>query len=521
MRRLLALASLLVSLSLQAIDAPSGVVSRSGDRSVVLHWDAVADSTLAGYRAYRASSADGPFSPRNSALLTTPGFCDLSVSNDQTNYYRVTAVSIDSRESAPSAVLAVVASAFVDDEAFLDYLQQTSFDYFWYGANPVNGLVPDRLPSPAPCSIAAVGFGLTAIGIGIDHGWISRTQGIDRVRTTLRTFLDGPQGTAASGTTGYKGWYYHFLDMRTGTRYQPFNSELSSIDTALLLAGVLYAREYFDATHPAEAEIRSLADALFARVDWNWMARGGDVLSMGWKPESGFLTAEWIGYNEGMLLYILGLGASTDPLPATSWKRWTSGYTWGTYYGLSFVPFAPLFGHQYSHGWIDFRHLADEYMRSRHSTYFLNSRQATIAQRSYCIDNPLARIGYSSNVWGLTASDGPHGYAARGAPPAENDDGTIAPTAAGGSIAFTPEYSIPALRHFYDQFRSHVWTAYGFRDAFNQGAQWWAPDNLGIDQGPFVLMIENHRTQKVWQRFMRNPAVQRGLQQAGFTPVAN
>ena len=520
MRRLLALASLMVPLALLAIDAPSGVVSRSGDRSVVLHWDAVVDSTLAGYRAYRASTADGPFSPQHTALLTTPGFCDLSVSNDQTNYYRVTAVATDSQESVPSATLAVVARVFADDDEFLEYVQQTSFDYFWYGANPVNGLVPDRLPTPAPCSIAAVGFGLTAIGIGIDHGWISRTQGIERVRITLKTFLDGPQGTDASGTTGYKGWFYHFLDMKTGFRYLPFNSELSSIDTALLLAGVLYAREYFDTPNESETEIRAMADALFARVDWNWMARGGDVLSMGWKPESGFLTAEWIGYNEAMILYILGLGAPVDPLPASAWNRWTSGYTWGNYYGLSFVPFAPLFGHQYSHCWIDFRHIADDYMQSRDSTYFLNSRHATIAQRSYCIANPLARIGYSSNVWGLTASDGPNGYAARGAPPAENDDGTIAPTAAGGSIAFTPEYSIPALRHFYDRFRRSVWTAYGFRDAFNQGAQWWAPDNLGIDQGPFVLMIENYRTQKVWQRFMRNPAVQRGLQEAGFTPVA-
>jgi hypothetical protein len=520
MRKFLTLIILVVPMTLWAIDAPAGIVSRSGDLSVVLHWDAVLDGALAGYRAYRASAADGPFTLQNTALLTTPGFCDLNVVNDQTNYYRVTAMDTNSQESMPSATVAVAARAFADDDAFLEYIQQTNFDYFWYGANPVNGLIPDRLPTPAPSSIAAVGFGLTAIGIGIDHGWISREQGMDRVRITLRTFLDGPQGTEMSGTIGYKGWFYHFLDMKTGFRYMPFNSELSSIDTALLLAGVLYAKEYFDAPNDAEAEIRAMADALFARVDWNWMARGGEVLSMGWKPESGFLTAEWIGYNEAMILYILGLGAPVDPLPESSWERWTSGYTWGNYYGLSFVPFAPLFGHQYSHCWIDFRHIADDYMQSRDSTYFLNSRHATIAQRSYAIANPLGRIGYSSNVWGITASDGPNGYSARGAPPAENDDGTIAPTAAGGSIAFTPEYSIPALRHFYSRFRRSVWTAYGFRDAFNQGAQWWATDNIGIDQGPFVLMIENYRTQKVWQRFMRNSMVRDGLQRAGFRRLA-
>jgi len=215
------------------------------------------------------------------------------------------------------------------------------------------------------------------------------------------------------------------------------------------------------------------------------------------------------------------LGGPTDPLPASAWARWTSGYTWGNYYGHTFVPFAPLFGHQYSHCWIDFRHMADAYMNSRDMTYFLNSRRATLAQRDYCIANPLGRIGYSSNVWGLTACDGPNGYAARGAPPAENDDGTIAPTAAGGSIAFTPEYSIPTLRYFYTRFRRSIWTAYGFRDAFNQGAQWWGPDLIGIDQGPFVLMIENHRTEQVWRRFMRHPAVQAGLQRAGFTPLSS
>ncbi len=283
------------------------------------------------------------------------------------------------------------------------------------------------------------------------------------------------------------------------------------------MAGVIDAKEFFDGIDAAEVEIRALADAMVTRVDWNWMAQDTDAVSMGWRPESGFLSANWIGYNEAMILYILALGAATNPLPASAWDQWASGYTWATQFGQSFVPFAPLFGHQYSHCWIDFRHIADAYMNGRDSTYFLNSRRATVAQRSYCIANPLGRIGYSSNVWGLTASDGPNGYAARGAPPAENDDGTIAPTAAGGSIVFTPEFSLPVLRHFYSRFRRSIWTAYGFRDAFNQGAQWWGPDNVGIDQGPIVVMIENYRTQRVWQRFMRDPNVRNGLQRAGFT----
>jgi hypothetical protein len=357
---------------------------------------------------------------------------------------------------------------------------------------------------------------LTAIGIGIDHGWISRTQGVARVLKTLNTFLNGPQGSNTSGTIGYKGWFYHFLEMNTALRSP--SSELSSIDTTLLLAGILNSKQYFDGTNTDETAIRTMADAIFNRVDWNWMAQGTDAVSMGWFPTSGFIPNNWVGYNEGMILYCLGLGTATNPLPASAWNRWTSGYTWSTNYGFAFVQFPPLFGHEYSHCWIDFRHIADPYMNSHSSTYLVNSRRATLAQRAYCIANPLNRVGYSSTNWGLTACDGPTGYAAHGAPPALNDDGTIAPTAPGGAMAFTPEYSLPTLRRFYG-FRRNIWTAYGFRDAFNQSVQWWATDELGIDQGPIVIMIENYRTQRVWQLFMQNEVIQRGLQRAGFVSL--
>ena len=503
-----------------AIEAPTGLVSRAGDRSIVLHWDRNTEPNLSGYRVYRSLTNGGPFLAQSPSLLTSPGFCDVSVNvvNGQTNFYRITALTTTAEESLPSATLAVVPRPFSNDDEFLEYIQQTTFDYFWYLANPANGLIPDRSTTTSPCSIAAVGFGLTAIGIGIDHDWISRTQGVARVLTTLNTFLNGPQGSNASGTIGYKGWFYHFLEMNTAIRSP--SSELSSIDTALLLGGILYARQFFDGTNTDETAIRYMADAIFSRVDWNWMAQGTDAVSMGWFPNSGFIPNNWLGYNEGMILYLLGLGAATNPLPASAWSRWTSGYAWATNYGQAYVPFAPLFGHQYSHCWVDFRHVADDYMNSRNSTYFQNSRRATLAQRAYCIANPLGRVGYGSNVWGLTACDGPTGYAARGAPPAENDDGTIAPTAAGGSIAFAPEFSVPALRQFYTQYRLRIWTPYGYRDAFNLGAQWYASDELGIDQGPIVIMIENHRTQRVWQRFMRNEEIQRGLQRAGFVPLS-
>ena len=249
-----------------------------------------------------------------------------------------------------------------------------------------------------------------------------------------------------------------------------------------------------------------MADAIFNRVDWTFMSQGTNAVAMGWQPTSGFTGyGNWIGYNEAMILYCLGLGTATNPLPASAWSQWTSGYTWGINYGQSYVTFAPLFGHQYSHCWIDFRHIADAYMNSHSSTYFENSRRAALAQVAYCSTAP--HVGYSSTVWGLTACDGPppNGYEARGLPPLALDDGTIAPTAAGGAMPFTPEYSLPTLRAFYSRFRIHIWTENGFRDAFNIGAGWYDTDELGIDQGPIVIMIENYRTPACLAAFHAKP----------------
>jgi hypothetical protein len=319
--------------------------------------------------------------------------------------------------------------------------------------------------------------------------------------------------------SGYKGFFYHMLDMRTGLR--AWNSELSSIDTALLLAGVLYAREYFSAPDSLDSLVRALADSIYLRVDWNWMRNYAPGLMMGYYPETGFINAWWRGYNEAMIMYILALGSPTHPVPNSVWQAWTSGYSWETHYGYSYVAFPPLFGHQYSHCWIDFRGIADAYMRAKGITYFENSRRATLAARAYCIANPKGFVGYGENVWGITACDGPTGYLARGAPPPYNDDGTIAPTAAGGSMPFVPEYCLAALRHMYDNYRTRLWGEYGFRDAFNLTVNWWASDVIGIDQGPIVIMIENFRSGKVWRLFMQNPYVQEGLARAGFSPFTS
>jgi len=417
----------------------------------------------------------------------------------------------------PARVLPAVPDAgrSLTTEALLDSLQRTAFLYFWNEANPVNGLIRDRSQNWSPCSIAAQGFGITAICIGIDHGWVSRAEGRARIRLGLQTLWDGNQGPGAYNVNGYKGLFYHFLDINSGNR--TWDCELSTIDTALLMAGVLDARQYFDTDDPEDVALRQLATSLFNRVDWDFMRNNGIGLRMGWKPNTGFNTfGNWIGYNEAMILYLLALGSPTHPVPTSTWDYWTSGYNWSTQYGQQYVIFPPLFGHQYSHCWIDFRGIHDPYMSARGIDYFENSRRATLAQQAYCMANPGGWAGYGEFTWGLTASDDPDGYLAHGAPPAQNDNGTITPTAVGGSIVFAPEIVVPTLHNFYDSYGSMLWGEYGFKDAFNLTRFWWATDYLGIDQGPFIIMIENYLNESVWQRFMTNPEVSTGLLRAGF-----
>ncbi len=430
-------------------------------------------------------------------------------------------------------------------EAFLNDLQQRTFGYFWDLTNPVNGLTPDRAPTRSFSSVAAVGFALTAYPIGVERGYITRSEARQRTLTTLRFMYRAPQGPAATGVAGYKGFFYHFLDMDTGHRFEQV--ELSTIDTALLLAGALFCGEYFDGSDPEEASIRAYADSIYRRIDWQWAMNNTPRVTMGWKPESGFIVHDWRGYNEAMLLYVLAIGSPTFPIAPETWTRWTETYQWGTFYGQAHVGFGPLFGHQYSHTWIDFRGIRDEYMRGRGIDYFENSRRATIAQRSYAIANPSQWKGYGPNIWGLTASDGPKDttmtldgrqrlfwtYTARAASFNEiRDDGTIVPTAAGGSIAFAPEIVIPALQAMRDTYGTNLYAQYGFLDSFNPtfdvnvpvqhgrvvpGIGWFDSDYLGIDQGPILAMTENYRTDLIWREMRQQPAIILGLRRAGFT----
>ena len=420
----------------------------------------------------------------------------------------------------------------------LDELQQRTFLYFWELADTVYAQIPDRYPTLTFSSIAATGFGLTSYLVGAERGYITREQAAQRTLKTLRALWDLPQGPEGSGVSGYKGFFYHFLTLDQALRYQQV--ELSTIDTGLLMAGVLSAMSYFDGEDETEQAIRQLADALYRRVEWDWALNDSGRLSMGHHPEKGFIFSDWRGYNEAMILLVMAIGSPTHPIPAESWQIWCETYDWAEFEGEEHVNFAPLFGHQYSQMFIDFRGIQDEYMRRKGMDYFENSRRATLANRKYCIRNPFGFEGYNENIWGLTACDGPanekrewkgrevqfHTYFARGAAAFEiKDDGTIAPTAAGGSIPFAPEVCLPALQAMWEQHYENLVGEYGFRDAFNLSYTfgkrnengWFDVDYLGIDQGPILIQAENHRSGLVWELMKKNPYIVEGLKKAGFT----
>jgi hypothetical protein len=415
-------------------------------------------------------------------------------------------------------------------------LKKRTFLYFWEQAHPSNFQIPDRYPSLTFSSIAATGFGLTAYIVGIENHFIGRSEGADRTLKTLEILWHLPQGIKHNEVSGYRGFYYHFLTLDKALRYK--DVELSSIDTGLLMAGILSAMSYYDGNDVIEKKIRDLSDKLYRRVEWDWMLQHDGLLSMGWHPEKGFIHAKWSGYNEAMILLIMSVGSPTHAIPEQSWEKWCSTYECTNFMGQKNVQFDPLFGHQYSHIWIDFRGIQDHYMKSEGSDYFINSTHATLSNRSYCIANPKNYIGYGENCWGLTACDGPYNgektieghnyifydYRARGAASMQIiDDGTIAPTAAGGSMPFLPKEAESALKHMWESYYKDLIGVYGFKDAFNLTYKddanpngWYDMDYLGIDQGPILLQMQNYETELIWKIMKKNPYIMNGLKKAGF-----
>lgn len=417
--------------------------------------------------------------------------------------------------------------------AVMEALQRDTFNYFVYEANPVNGLVVDKTQPGTPASISAVGLALSSYPVGVERGFMSRADAIQRTLATLRFFDRSVQSTDPDAT-GYKGFYYHFLDMSSGSR--AWKCELSTIDTAFLLTGMLTVAAYFSGGATDEREIGELADELYRRVDWNWAQNDGLTVTHGWKPESGFLPYRWKGYDEALFLYLIGLGSPTHPLPEESYREWTSTYEWREAYGYEFLYSGPLFTHQISHLWIDFRGIQDDYMRDKKIDYFENSRRATCVQQQYAIENPHQFDGYSAKCWGITATDGPgpakrtlngqdrefYGYLARGVPDGP-DDGSVAPWAVVASLPFAPEIVIPTLDYF-EELKLRANNPYGFKATFNTtftgrsgpSHSWVSPFHYGLNQGPIVLMIENYRSGLLWRLMRQCPYLVAGLSRAGF-----
>ncbi|OEZ63043.1 glucoamylase family protein [Duganella sp. HH105] len=416
----------------------------------------------------------------------------------------------------------------------LTAMQKDSFEYFIHEINPANGLIRDKTEPGWPASIAAVGMALTAYTIGVERGCMPRSEAVLRTLATLRFFANSEQSDAP-GATGYKGFYYHFLDMESGAR--AWQCELSSIDTALLIAGMLTAAEYFSDESAGEHEIRELAHMLYRRVDWQWMRRRKALLCHGWKPETGFLRWHWEGYDEALILYVLALGSPTFPIGRESYDAWASTYEWKTVHGIDYLYAGPLFIHQMSHIWLDLRGIRDDFMRQHDLDYFENSRRAVYVQQRYAIENPLGFPDYGALCWGITASDGPgpttrkiggvqrkfYDYVGRGAPYGP-DDGTVAPWAVAASLPFAPELVLPSIAYFQDLQLCEA-NPYGFKASFStifhqceSGCRRWvSPYHFGINEGPTVIMVENHLNDFPWSLLRRNTYLRNGLQNAGFS----
>jgi hypothetical protein len=390
-----------------------------------------------------------------------------------------------------------------EDDQFLEELERLNFCFFWEQANPDTGMIKDRCNARAAASdngivasIAATGFGLTAICIADRRGYISTADARKRVLTTLRFLW--------KKLPNHRGFFYHFANVNTGERI--WDSEVSSVDTAILLCGILACRQHFQ-----NSEISQLASAIFNRVDWSWLSEDTSLLPHGWTPEMGFLPYRWDGYSELMMMYLLGMGSSSHPLKPETWNAWKR-ITF-EYDGLRYIgSFAPLFVHQYSQAWFDFRKKRDQY-----TDYFQNSIVATDVHRRFCLELGAEFHGYSDDLWGITASDSERGYVIWGGPPAVGPiDGTVVPSAPGGSIPFLPQACMRVLHNMKDRYGDRSWSPYGFVNAFNPLKNWYDTDVVGIDTGITMLMAENARTGFVWDTFMKNPEAQRGMERAGF-----
>ena len=418
------------------------------------------------------------------------------------------------------------------NEAQLDKLQFQIFSYFWHEGNPLNGLVTDKTAPDWPAGTAATGLALTSYPIAVERGFISRDLAVERTLATLRFFRNSRHGPEPEAT-GHHGFYYRFLDMIKGRRARI--SEISFIDTSLFLAGALTAALYFNDDTSSETEIRSLADELYLKADWQWALNGGTTFLHGWKPETGFLKSRSKGYDEAMLMYILSLGSPSFPIPENSYAEWVSTFEWINSHGYEHLYAGPLLIHQLPHVWIDFRGIQDEFMESKGIDYFENSERATRVQQLYAIENTGKFEGYGKYFWGLTISDGPCssslkvngkgflGHARRGVPYGP-DDGTVSPWSAVTSLPFAPDIVLPLIERLLKEQDMNIPVSYGFKSSYNPTFThkphspygWRSPWHYATNQGPAMPLIENFRTGFLWDMMKNSNYISEGLRMAGF-----
>ncbi|MBC7998254.1 MAG: hypothetical protein IAF58_09940 [Leptolyngbya sp.] len=422
----------------------------------------------------------------------------------------------------------------VSDNELIEILKRRAFEYFRDQWNPVNGLIADKNKPGTPASIAVLGMGLSVYTVAVECALLTRAEAVERTLKALR-FLQTSEQSANHDATGCRGFYYHFLDMESGKR--AWKSELSTVDTAILMAGVLTARNYFTGENSEERELREIADFLYQRVEWNWALNGAVTLTHGWKPERGFLRYRWNkDYSEAMILYTLALGSPTHAIDPAGYLEWISSFETQTIYGIETLHAGPLFIHQMSHLWIDFRGIRDQFCRKVGFDYFENSKRATQIQQQYAIQNPRKFINYGKYFWGLTASDGPgkavrtvngvkryfYDYRARGVPHGP-DDGTVSPWAVVASLPFAPDIVLDTIRNLITQLGDTHMCEYGFDASYNSSfttrgkeSEWHSPWIFGLNQGALILMIENYQTGLIWKTFNEISYVKIGLEAAGF-----
>ncbi len=491
---------------------PEGLAAEGLHTVINLSWTANTEPDLAGYRLYRSDGSDYQIIASLQPNVTS--YSDNTGAPPKTFSYKLSAFDSSLNESQLSDAVTATTTSLADT-VLLDSVQRATFRYFWDFAHPVSGLARDRSNGDNEVvTSGGSGFGVMAIVVGIERGYITRQQGIDRMLTILN-FL-------TNSADRFHGAYSHFLNGTTGAviPFGQYDDGGDLVETAYLIQGLLTARQYFSQNTNDEEQIRTLITNIWESVEWDWYRKdNGNFLYWHWSPDYGWIMNFPIqGPNECMITYMLAIASPTHPIPASlyhdGWASSSNYVNGSSYYGIPLYvgwPYGgPLFFVHYSFLGFDPRNKKDDY-----TNYFINNRNFTLIDRAHCIDNPGNYVGYDEDTWGLTACDGPFGYNAFSP---TNDNGTIAPTAALSSMPYTPDESIAAMKSFFYEYGDHLWGSYGFKDAFNLSQNWYAPSYLAIDEGPIIIMIENYRTQLLWNNFMANPEIQPMLDAIGFVP---